>query len=150
MKSGTITLIIDEKVIYEVSQPEVVFDGESVSGKYPLIIRQDIANIQTLVIDDYTYVFQNTEEIDGITQNFYTLEDDNVPMRGKYYYTNGQVNISDEDAYLTTLLYPAENYVKFVGYNTYLGINYSNPCIGTVMVATGKSLKAVLHSAITP
>ena len=26
MKSGTITLIIDEKIIYEVSQPEVVFD----------------------------------------------------------------------------------------------------------------------------
>lgn len=123
-----IKLVIDEKTIYQESQPELVLEVETSTFDY--IFR---AGPLTAILGNNVRIFQNTTEIKDQVQFCYLL--------GKPRDTFSRIVVSEKliqtQGYNTTLIW--EDWSTWEHIDKFIGIGYINPVPDRPFVFSGHS-----------
>jgi len=123
-----IKLVIDEKIVYQESQPDLVL--ETTTPTFDFIYR---SGPLTAILGDTVYIFQNTTEITGETQFCYFLETTKDAFC--------RINISEEQiqtqGYNTIDIW--EDWSLYTDKDKFIGIGYINPVPGRPLVFSGHS-----------
>jgi len=123
-----IKLVIDEKLIYQESQPELIL--ETTSQTFDYVYR---AGPLTAVLGNTVYIFQNTTEIEDEVQFCYLLD----TTRDKF----SRIVVSDEliqtQGYYDFDIW--EDWADFSAVSKYIGIGYINPVVDRPLVFSGHS-----------